>query len=102
MFCSQVNAVFRRLCNEQLAAWRGVIRCGALESRITLAPAPLPHMYVTDFESARLTMTTTLEICGFVAMQDIGQYFGNSIINYMHNSKTFIHFKLLTYLVIYV
>lgn len=64
--------MFRRLCNEQFAAWRGVIRCGALESRITLAPSPLPHMYVTDFDSVRLTMTTTLEICGFVAMQDIG------------------------------
>ncbi|XP_015603703.1 integrator complex subunit 14 [Cephus cinctus] len=70
---NSVTNCFQKLAEANYVSFQGYLKCGHLGSRIFLSPPPMPHTKKTDFEIlAGLTVSKTIEICGFISVADVG------------------------------
>ncbi|XP_050305476.1 integrator complex subunit 14 [Anthonomus grandis grandis] len=67
-----VTALFQKLAEDMYTSFKGTLRCGNLESKIVLSPAPLPFTKTTDFSTQTYNVSDLIELCGFIAVADIG------------------------------
>ncbi|XP_012262128.1 integrator complex subunit 14 [Athalia rosae] len=70
---NSVTNCFQKMAEANYISFQGYLKCGHLGSRILLSPPPLPYIKKTDFELLTgLTISKTLEICGFISVADVG------------------------------
>ncbi|XP_034936169.1 integrator complex subunit 14 [Chelonus insularis] len=70
---NSVNNCFQKLVETNYVSFQGYLKCGNLGSRILLSPAPINYTKKTDFEIiSGLTISKTIEICGFISVADVG------------------------------
>ncbi|XP_066142418.1 integrator complex subunit 14 [Euwallacea fornicatus] len=69
---SNVTNLFQKLAEEMYSLFKGVLKCGRLESKIILSPAPVPYTKVTDFNTQTCNVSDLIEVRGFVSIADIG------------------------------
>ncbi|KAK5647372.1 hypothetical protein RI129_002264 [Pyrocoelia pectoralis] len=67
-----VVTMFQKLAEEMYTSFRGTLKCGNLESRIILSPAPIPYIKVTDFDSQTYVLSELIEVCGYIPISDVG------------------------------
>ncbi|XP_063990643.1 integrator complex subunit 14 [Diachasmimorpha longicaudata] len=68
-----VNNCFQKLAETNYVSFQGYLKCGNLGSRILLSPPPMSYTKKTDFDvHSGLTLSKTLEICGFISVADVG------------------------------
>ncbi|KAL4228241.1 Von Willebrand factor A [Mactra antiquata] len=68
---SSVQDVFTKLADKYYSPYTGLLTCGHLKCNITLYPSPEPFHREGEFVSIHKTVSDTLEICGFMDLQDI-------------------------------
>ncbi|KAF2880696.1 hypothetical protein ILUMI_25486 [Ignelater luminosus] len=69
---NSVVSMFQKLAEDMYTSFRGVLKCGNLESRIVLSPAPVPYTKVTDFDCQTNVLSELIEVCGFIPISDVG------------------------------
>ncbi|CAH1962828.1 unnamed protein product [Acanthoscelides obtectus] len=69
---ASVTSMFQKLAEEIYSTFKGTLKCGNLESKIILSPAPVPYTKVTDFDSQTYNLWDVLDVCGFVSVGDVG------------------------------
>lgn len=67
-----IQTLFQKLCSSNFTPFYGNLKCGNLNARISLSPAPQPYTKVTDFDSILKTFSETIEVCGFINVADVG------------------------------
>nr|CAD7575802.1 unnamed protein product [Timema californicum] len=67
-----VQAMFQKMAETNFAPFVGTLKCGNLESRVVLSPAPQTYYKETDFETVKRAMSSTIEVCGFMDVADVG------------------------------
>ncbi|KAJ8925818.1 hypothetical protein NQ315_009668 [Exocentrus adspersus] len=67
-----VTTVFQKLAEEMYTLFRGSLKCGNLESKIILSPAPVPYTKVADFDCQTYSVSELIEVCGFISVGDVG------------------------------
>ncbi|XP_001603754.1 integrator complex subunit 14 [Nasonia vitripennis] len=69
---TSVANCFKKLAETNYVSFQGYLKCGHLGSRILLSPPPTPYNKTADFEVAMgLTISKTIEICGFISVADV-------------------------------
>lgn len=89
---SNVVSVFQKLAEDMYSSFKGVLKCGNLESKIILSPAPVVIIIVTlkiyfldesistsqaytkttDFSTQTFTVSDLIEVRGFIPIADVG------------------------------
>ncbi|KAG5876007.1 hypothetical protein JTB14_002176 [Gonioctena quinquepunctata] len=69
---SNVTSLFQKLAEEMYVMFKGVLKCGNLESKVILSPAPVLYTKVNDFDCQTYNVSELIEVCGFVAVGDVG------------------------------
>ncbi|CAG9860668.1 unnamed protein product [Phyllotreta striolata] len=69
---SSVIGLFQKLADDMYTTFKGTLKCGNMESKIVLSPAPVPYTQVTDFESTTTIISDLIEVCGFISVSDVG------------------------------
>uniref|UniRef100_A0A6P7GUZ0 Integrator complex subunit 14 n=1 Tax=Diabrotica virgifera virgifera TaxID=50390 RepID=A0A6P7GUZ0_DIAVI len=69
---SSVISLFQKLAEDMYTTFKGTLKCGNLESKIILSPAPVAYTKFTDFECNTYNMSELIEVCGFVSVTDVG------------------------------
>ncbi|XP_072397378.1 integrator complex subunit 14 [Diabrotica undecimpunctata] len=69
---SSVISLFQKLAEDMYTTFKGTLKCGNLESKIILSPAPVAYTKFTDFECNTHNMSELIEVCGFVSVTDVG------------------------------
>lgn len=69
---SNVINVFQKLAEEMYSSFKGVLKCGNLESKIILSPAPVAYTKTTDFSAQTFTISNLIEVRGFIPIADVG------------------------------
>lgn len=69
---SNITTLFQKLAEDMYTSFKGVLKCGNLESKIILSPAPVAYTKATDFSSQTYNVSDLIEVCGFVSVADIG------------------------------
>ncbi|XP_018325075.1 integrator complex subunit 14 [Agrilus planipennis] len=69
---SSVISLFQKLAEEMYTSFKGILKCGNLESKIILSPAPVPFTKVTDFDCQTQVVSDIIEVCGFIPIADVG------------------------------
>ncbi|CAH1114350.1 unnamed protein product [Psylliodes chrysocephalus] len=67
-----IISLFQKLAEDMYTTFRGTMKCGNMESKIVLSPAPMPYTQVTDFDTQTHNMSELIEVCGFVGVADVG------------------------------
>ncbi|KAF5293913.1 hypothetical protein FQA39_LY13618 [Lamprigera yunnana] len=67
-----VVSMFQKLSEDMYTSFRGTLKCGNLESRVMLSPAPIPYTKVTDFDCQTYVLSELMEVCGFIPIADVG------------------------------
>ncbi|CAH1116657.1 unnamed protein product [Phaedon cochleariae] len=69
---TSVTNLFQKLAEDMYTTFKGVLKCGNLESKVILSPAPVPYTRVTDFECHTRSISDLIDVCGFVSVGDVG------------------------------
>ncbi|KAK4885574.1 hypothetical protein RN001_001845 [Aquatica leii] len=69
---STIVSMFQKLAEDMYTSFRGTLKCGNLESRVTLSPAPIPYTKLTDFDCQTNVLSELIEVCGFMPIADVG------------------------------
>ncbi|XP_060536568.1 integrator complex subunit 14 [Cylas formicarius] len=69
---SNVTGLFQKLAEDMYTSFKGILKCGNLESKIILSPAPLAYTKITDFSSRTYDISDLIEVCGFISVADVG------------------------------
>ncbi|XP_043282528.1 integrator complex subunit 14 [Venturia canescens] len=70
---SSITNCFQKLAESNYVPFQGYLKCGNLGSRVLLSPPPIPYTKKADFALLpNLTISKTLEICGFISVVDVG------------------------------
>nr|XP_022904609.1 integrator complex subunit 14 [Onthophagus taurus] len=64
--------MFQKLAEESYTSFKGTLKCGHLESKVILSPAPVPYTKITDFDYQTYNLSQTVEVCGFISIADVG------------------------------
>ncbi|KAK9892940.1 hypothetical protein WA026_022812 [Henosepilachna vigintioctopunctata] len=67
-----VTSLFHKLAEDIYTSFKGTLKCGNLKSRIMLYPAPVHYTKVTDFDCQTYMVSETIDILGFISVNDIG------------------------------
>ncbi|XP_057660808.1 integrator complex subunit 14 isoform X2 [Diorhabda carinulata] len=69
---SNVTSLFQKLAEDMYTNFKGTLKCGNLESKVVLSPAPVAYTKLTDFECQTYNMSDLIEVCGFISVADVG------------------------------
>ncbi|KRT78491.1 hypothetical protein AMK59_8028, partial [Oryctes borbonicus] len=69
---TSVNNLFQKLAEEMYTSFRGILKCGNLESKVILSPAPVPFTKITDFDYQTYNLSDVIDVCGFIGVADVG------------------------------
>ncbi|KAJ8983060.1 hypothetical protein NQ317_013266 [Molorchus minor] len=69
---SSITNLFLKLAEDMYTLFRGTLKCGNLESKIILSPAPVPYTKIMDFECQTYHLSDLIEVCGFISVSDVG------------------------------
>ncbi|XP_030761764.1 integrator complex subunit 14-like [Sitophilus oryzae] len=69
---ADIITLFQKLAEEIYISFKGVLKCGSLDSKIILSPAPVAYTKITDFNSQTYNVSTLIDICGFISVADVG------------------------------
>ncbi|CAG9766259.1 unnamed protein product [Ceutorhynchus assimilis] len=68
---SNVLTIFQKLAEEMYTPFKGVLKCGSLETKIMLSPTPMAHTKTTDFSTQTYNISEIIKVCGFIPVPDI-------------------------------
>ncbi|KAJ8960176.1 hypothetical protein NQ318_003899 [Aromia moschata] len=69
---SNVTSLFHKLAEDMYTLFRGTLKCGNLESKVILSPAPVSYTKTTDFDCQTYHLSELIEVCGFISVGDVG------------------------------
>ncbi|KAI4466815.1 hypothetical protein MML48_2g00002103 [Holotrichia oblita] len=69
---TSVCNLFQKLAEDMYTSFRGVLKCGNLESKVILSPAPVPYTKITDFDYQTYNLSDVIDVCGFISVADVG------------------------------
>ncbi|KAJ8933163.1 hypothetical protein NQ314_014170 [Rhamnusium bicolor] len=67
-----VTNLFQKLAEDMYTLFKGTLKCGNLESKVILSPAPVSYTKVTDFDCQTYNLSELIEVCGFISVGDVG------------------------------
>lgn len=69
---SSVISIFQKLADDMYTNFKGTLKCGNLESKVVLSPAPVAYTKLTDFDCQTYNIGDLIEVCGFISVSDVG------------------------------
>ncbi|KAL1513544.1 hypothetical protein ABEB36_002944 [Hypothenemus hampei] len=69
---ANITTMLQKLADDMYTSFRGVLKCGHLESKILLSPAPVAFTKVTDFNNKTYNISDLIEVRGFISVPDVG------------------------------
>ncbi|KAG1665251.1 Integrator complex subunit 14 [Nymphon striatum] len=67
-----VQQTITKFTNAHYQAFHGTLKCGNLNSLITLFPSPVNYEKAHDFSTVKRKIASEINVCGFMDMSDIG------------------------------